>query len=119
MKVIRASDTETVLADRPIFVGRVHTRRLVGNETAQGLRLSVVTFDPDARTADHSHSHEQVLYVLDGEGILATENERHVVHAGDIVYVPPGEVHWHGATETSHFSHISITTPGETTLLTS
>lgn len=116
MKVIRAGDTETLPSSQPIFVGNVYVRQLVADNTAQGLRLSIVTFDPGAQTVKHSHTHEQVLYVLDGEGILATENERHTVRPGDIVYVPPGEVHWHGATEASRFSHISITTPGQTTL---
>ena len=116
MNVIRIADVTVERADRPIFQGIVHQQPLVTDAMAKGLRLAVITFDPGARTVDHAHSHEQVLCVIAGRGILATETERHEVEPGTIIFVPAGERHWHGATADSSFSHISITTPGETTL---
>ena len=51
----------------------------------------------------------QVLLVTDGIGIVATEKEKSVVQIGDLIHIPAGEKHWHGATTDSHFSHISLT----------
>jgi len=57
----------------------------------------------------HAHDHEQILIVTAGRGIVATEQEERVVKTGDVVLIPAGEKHWHGATEDSEFSHIYIT----------
>jgi quercetin dioxygenase-like cupin family protein len=54
------------------------------------------------------------LHCIEGGGILATEHERHEVGPGDVVHVPAGELHWHGASEDSAFVHLSIRPPGET-----
>lgn len=116
MNVIRIADVPVERADRPIFRGIVHQQPLVTEAMAKGLRLSVITFSPGARTVDHAHSNEQVLYVIAGRGILATETEQHEVAPGTVIFVPAGERHWHGATADSSFTHISITTPGDTTL---
>jgi len=48
---------------------------------------------------------------------VATEAGRHLVEPGDVVLIPAGEKHWHGGTETTAMAHISIGTPGETTIL--
>ena len=48
---------------------------------------------------------------------MATEEAEHVVESGDVVFVPADEKHWHGGTERSGMAHISITQPGETTVL--
>lgn len=116
MNVVRIADVAAERDNRPVFQGVVHTQPLVDEAMAKVLRLNVVTFSPGARTADHAHSHEQVLCVIDGRGILATATEQHEVTPGTVVFVPAGERHWHGATADSSFSHIAITTPGETTL---
>ncbi len=98
-----------------IFEGLVHTQPLV--DPAQGarqLRLLSVTFAPGARTKLHYHTHEQVLVITEGRGILATEQETHHVRPGCVVYVPVGERHWHGAEPEFSMTHISINGPGET-----
>jgi quercetin dioxygenase-like cupin family protein len=56
----------------------------------------------------HVHTHEQILYVLSGKGIVATEGEEHVALPGTIFLIPAGEKHWHGATQESSFSHLYI-----------
>lgn len=74
-----------------------------------------VLFEPGARTDWHSHPDGQVLYVTSGAGRVQTEGgETVAVSAGDVVYAPPGEKHWHGATETSYMMHLSLTTGGAT-----
>ncbi|MFQ5861227.1 MAG: cupin domain-containing protein [Dehalococcoidia bacterium] len=114
MKVIHEGEVPAQADPNPLFEGRVTRQPLVTDQMAQGIRIAVVNFSPGARTVLHSHTNEQVLYVVAGRGILATEQEEHVVTPGATIFVPPGEKHWHGATRDSSFSHLSITTPGKT-----
>ncbi len=114
MKVIKTSEVEVKESTSAIFRGKVHTQRLIDEKVAKELQINIVNFSPGARTVLHTHTTEQVLYVIGGKGILATENEEHMVTPGAIICVPPGELHWHGATKDTSFSHISITTPGQT-----
>ncbi len=78
------------------------------------LRTNVVNFDPGAVNVFHTHSVDQVLYVTEGEGIIATETEEVRVTAGTFIVIPAGERHWHGATPDSTFSHIAIAIRGKT-----
>jgi len=71
--------------------------------------------EPGARTYLHTHAVPQVLHCVEGRGILATKSEQNLVEAGDIVHVPAGEEHWHGAAADSHFVHLSVRPPGEST----
>jgi quercetin dioxygenase-like cupin family protein len=93
------------------FIGDVRVQPVVAPE--EGLDIILVRFAPGARTFLHSHAAPQVLQCVEGRGILATEAERHEVGPGDIVFVPAGEMHWHGATPDSPFVHLSIRPPGE------
>lgn len=68
-----------------------------------------VTFEPGARTAWHTHPLGQRLIVTSGCGLVQAEGgaiER--VRAGDVVWFPPGENHWHGATPETAMTHIAI-----------
>ena len=56
-----------------------------------------------------------MLHCIAGRGILATETQRNEVGPGDVVQVPAGELHWHGAAGDEEFVHLSIRPPGETT----
>jgi len=114
MKVIKTGEVKAQESTSAIFRGKVHTQSLIDEKIARELQIRVVSFTPGARTVLHTHTNEQVLYVTDGEGILATEKEEHVVTPGTIIFIPSGELHWHGATSNTSFTHISITTPGET-----
>jgi len=64
----------------------------------------------------HTHSHDQVLVVTEGRGVLATETAENQVEPGAVIFVPAGERHWHGAAADSWFAHLSIVTPGRTEL---
>ena len=72
------------------------------------IRAAIVTFSPGAKTKMHIHDHEQILYILSGKGIVATEREENVALPGMIFLIQPGENHWHGATEESSFSHLFV-----------
>ncbi|MEZ5186166.1 MAG: cupin domain-containing protein [Candidatus Nanopelagicales bacterium] len=68
-----------------------------------------VRFTPGARTAWHTHPKGQTLYVTDGIGLVGTRGgEVHEIRPGDVVFIEPGEEHWHGATATRCMSHIAI-----------
>ena len=115
MKVIDPENIETKeVKDNPLFEGKVQAKFLVGKDIAKALGMGIITFDPGARNVFHTHTSEQILYVLEGEGIVATENEEVVVKPGMLVHIPEGEKHWHGATKKSSFTHISIAPPHKT-----
>ena len=84
------------------------------DQIAKEIRVTMIKFNPGARNVFHTHTGEQVLYVTEGKGIVANEDEEFLVTQGTAIYIPPGERHWHGATEDSSFSHLSILRPGET-----
>ena len=68
-----------------------------------------VTFEPGARTAWHTHPLGQILIITAGAGWVQREaGPVEDVHPGDVVWFPPGEKHWHGATATTAMTHIAI-----------
>ena len=90
--------TGTVRIDAP-FNGQEPAR--VGGAT--------VTFEPSARTAWHTHPLGQFLIVISGLGWAQREGGPiEEIRPGDIVWIAPGEKHWHGATSTTAMTHIAI-----------
>jgi quercetin dioxygenase-like cupin family protein len=76
---------------------------------ADGVMITTVFFTPGARTYWHSHEKGQILQVLSGSGLICTAGEEPLaIGAGDTVWVPPGERHWHGAASDSFMSHTAI-----------
>jgi quercetin dioxygenase-like cupin family protein len=68
-----------------------------------------VTFEPGARTAWHTHPLGQTLIVTAGCGRAQREGGPiEEIHPGDVVWFPPGEKHWHGASPTTAMTHIAI-----------
>jgi quercetin dioxygenase-like cupin family protein len=68
-----------------------------------------VTFEPGARTAWHTHPLGQTLIVTAGRGWVQREaGPIEEIRPGDVVWFPPGEKHWHGATSTTGMTHIAI-----------
>ena len=68
-----------------------------------------VTFEPGARTAWHTHPLGQTLIVTAGFGRVQREGGPiEEIRPGDVVWFPPGEKHWHGATATTAVTHIAI-----------
>lgn len=107
-------DINWVTAGDEHFTGKV----LFGPLSAapdRSLNALAVLFEPGARTDWHTHPDGQVLYITSGAGKVQTNDGETVrVSAGDVVYSPAGEKHWHGATETSYLTHLSLTTGGAT-----
>ena len=70
---------------------------------------NAVTFEPGARTAWHTHPLGQTLHVTRGTGRAQTwGGPIREIRAGDTVWIPPGEKHWHGASPTTAMAHIAM-----------
>ena len=70
---------------------------------------ALVTFEPGARTAWHTHPLGRTLIVMTGLGRVQREGAPvEEIRPGDVVWLPPGEKHWHGASATAAMSHIAI-----------
>lgn len=89
------------------FTGEVHADQLL--DGGGGAALTSVLFAPGGRTYWHSHERGQVLHVLSGRGLVCTEGgvPQHL-HTGDLVWAPPGEVHWHGGGPDSMLLHLAV-----------
>lgn len=117
MKVVREDKSAEQPATAPIFTGTVLTRPLIPREISPAVSVSMVRFTDGGRTKRHTHTADQILYIADGHGIVATDTEENKVTAGDIVHVPAGEIHWHGAQPGQSMAHLSILPPSETKVL--
>jgi quercetin dioxygenase-like cupin family protein len=117
MQVIKSDEGETVeRTDAAIFEGgRVWGRGLSAG-ISEHTNVSVVQFAPGARAGWHTHTHDQVLYVVSGIGKVGDRQREEVVSTGDCVVVPAEEEHWHGAHDSgSPMAHLSIMPVGAAT----
>lgn len=116
MKVINLNrePKKPVDASHPFFIGPVSTQFLVTRSMGKDFGALVVYFDKGARNKFHSHSCDQLLYFFSGKGIVATDAGETPVEAGDFVFVPAGEKHWHGARKDTECAHIAIEAKGAT-----
>ena len=110
MKIVRGAEAQP--EPGKTFTGEVGYTRLLTEQQAGGMAVSLVRFEDGARTHWHVHPGEQVLYVLEGEGRVGTETEEVRLAPGDVVYAAPGERHWHGAAPGRAMAHLSVTTVG-------
>ena len=91
------------------FTGLVRIDPLFSPPEPSRVAMALVTFEPGARTAWHTHPLGQTLIVTAGAGWVQREDEERLdISQGDVVYFSPGEKHWHGATATTAMSHIAI-----------
>jgi len=111
MKVVKISEVKKEPVSSPLFTGPEVTRQILLPDSKE-FNLNMVNFGQGVRNKFHAHDSEQILIVTSGEGIIATESGRKVITAGDVVIIPAGEKHWHGATEDSAFSHIYVSRSG-------
>ena len=117
MKVVRNAPSEEALASNPIFVGTVHSRPLIDAATDPAVTVTLVRFTDGARNKRHTHTADQLLYITEGLGIVASDSEAHHVSTGDIVHIPAGEIHWHGAEPGASMAHLSIIPPAQTKVI--
>jgi quercetin dioxygenase-like cupin family protein len=92
------------------FTGDVWIDAIAQGQEPSRIRVSAVHFTPGARTAWHSHALGQTLYVTEGAGLVQSRGgDIATIRAGDIVYTPADEWHWHGAATDHFMTHFSIT----------
>ena len=91
------------------FTGPARVRSLFDAKAPSHATGGVVIFQPNARSVWHTHPLGQVLVVTEGEGwVQAWGMPVQVMHKGDVVWVPAGVKHWHGASPTSSVTHIAF-----------
>ena len=91
------------------FTGSVRIYPLFEPPAPARVHGARVTFEPGARSAWHTHPLGQTLIITSGCGWVQSEGQSKVeIRAGDVVWCPPNERHWHGATPTTAMTHIAI-----------
>ena len=91
------------------FTGSVRVDYLFQPKEPARASGASVTFEPGARTAWHTHPLGQTLIVTAGCGLVQRwGGPIEEIRPGDVVSIPPGEKHWHGATATTAMTHIAI-----------
>ena len=109
MKLIRIGSQPSIDGPTATFTGKVRIDSPFQGEAPARAGGAIVTFEPGARTAWHTHPLGQTLIVTSGVGWTCCEGEPRVeIRAGDIVWCPPSHRHWHGATATTAMTHIAI-----------
>ena len=109
MDIKRAGSQPSGTGSADWFTGRVRIDPLFSPPDPARVAGALVTFEPGARTAWHTHPLGQTLFVTAGCGWTQREGGPvETIRPGDVVWFPPGEKHWHGATATTGMSHIAI-----------
>ncbi len=109
MDIRRCGTTSSRRPPSDWFTGSVWQEPIVEAEAPARVRSAVVRFDPGARTNWHTHPLGQTLYVIAGSGLAQTAGGPiQEIRAGDVVWIPPGEKHWHGAAPGTAMTHVAI-----------
>ena len=91
------------------FTGTVLQDPIIAAPAPARLACNRVSFEPGARTAWHTHPLGQTLYVISGIGrVQAKGGPVREIRPGDVVWIPPGEKHWHGASPSVALTHLAI-----------
>jgi quercetin dioxygenase-like cupin family protein len=109
MEITRSGSQPSVQGAAEYFTGTVRIDAPFAGEEPARVGGATVTFEPGARTAWHSHPFGQTLLVTAGLGwVQRAGGAVQAIRPGDIVWIAPGEKHWHGATATTAMTHIAI-----------
>ena len=109
MEIKRNGSQHSAKGPTDWFTGTVRVDPLFSAPSPARVSAAYVTFEPGARTAWHTHPLGQTLIVTAGSGRVQREGgEIETIGAGDVVWFPPGERHWHGAAPTTAMTHIAI-----------
>lgn len=109
MDILRNGSQPAATGSDDYFTGRVRLDQPFKGSGEARVGGAIVTFEPGARTAWHTHPLGQTLVVTEGLGWAQREGGPvEEIRPGDIVWFPAGERHWHGATPTTAMTHIAI-----------
>ena len=114
MQIERRDAASAVRPPEPNFTGDVRISGYFKRAAPSRLAGATVTFAPGARTPWKVNPLGQTLVVTSGVGWAQVEGEPVVeIHAGDIVWCPPGQRHWDGATPTRAMSYVAVQETGQ------
>ena len=109
MEIHVAGTRPTRRAPTEHFTGTVLQDPVIMAPAPARLNCSRVSFEPGARTNWHHHPLGQTLYVISGVGLVQSKGGPvREIRPGDTVWIPPGELHWHGASPTNGMTHIAM-----------
>ncbi len=109
MEIVRNGAKPSAKGPADWFTGDVRIDSMFKWQDPARVTGAIVTFEPGARTAWHTHPLGQTFIVTSGSGWVQVAGEpREDIRPGDIVWFPPGEKHWHGATDTTAMTHIAV-----------
>jgi quercetin dioxygenase-like cupin family protein len=109
MKITRSGSEPSRKGPAENFTGVVRVDSPFRGSAPARIGGGVVTFEPGARTAWHTHPLGQTLIVTAGHGwVQSKDGPKEEIRPGDIVWIPPGNEHWHGATAALGMTHIAI-----------
>jgi quercetin dioxygenase-like cupin family protein len=110
IEIRHSSEVQIVTGKPENFTGNAGVRAMLPPNEFTHASVGLVDFAPGARTTWHSHPAGQMLIVTSGTGWIQEEGKpRRVIEAGDVVWIPVGVKHWHGATDRTAMSHIALT----------
>lgn len=99
----------TVQAPKETFTGDVYVTRMHAADPPSRQTAALVRFTPGARSHWHHHGLGQLLICTEGFGFVGTRDGAVILlRAGESVWTPPGEEHWHGATEGTMMCHYAL-----------
>ncbi len=109
IRISRNDSLESKKASAEYFTGAVRVQELFPADDPSRTSGGIVTFEPGARSAWHTHPLGQVLIVTDGTGwVQQWGGPIQEIRKGDVVRIPAGVKHWHGATPSTAMTHIAI-----------
>jgi quercetin dioxygenase-like cupin family protein len=109
MDIKRAGSRPSTKGNAQWFTGSVRVDPLFRTAAPARAAAGKVTFEPGARTAWHTHPLGQTLIVTDGLGLVQrVGGPIEEIRPGDVVWFPPNEKHWHGASPTTAMTHIAV-----------
>jgi quercetin dioxygenase-like cupin family protein len=109
MEIKRIGSRPSGKASPEYFTGTVRIDPLIDAPAPARVRGALVTFEPGARATWHTHPLGQTLIVTAGCGWAQRwGGPVEEIRPGDVIWIPPGEKHWHGATATTAMTHIAI-----------
>ncbi len=109
MEIKRSGSQPSGKGPAEYFTGTVRVDPLISAPDPARIFGALVTFEPGARTAWHTHPLGQTLIVTAGSGLVQRwGGPIEEIRPGDVVWIAPGEKHWHGASPTTAMSHIAI-----------
>jgi quercetin dioxygenase-like cupin family protein len=94
---------------------QVWAQAILESEDSSDFSFGIRAFDAGARTKFHKHSGDQILIITDGTGSVGTDDETLIVVEGDVIIIPAGENHFHGAPDATSMAHITIQKKGSVT----